>query len=259
MPPLRLVTVPMRPSAFLTNMSLCAARRGVEGSCARLPHDAAALPSAHAPRVCLQGMRMLVRPRCSRPSHRPEPRILVPSKPEPSTKPFVDGIESMACASVASSLSKHGSPSPDNRAGAPFSVRHTGIAVASAPRLFGKRRAADTTQSTTRTDGRTGRAVADHTADDATHRVLVVARSGNLGRHLVGRVVVRATDQVWCTVDLLPSKRTCPEGRRHGRWKARRGRACVRVRLSLRAGACSACVRVRVVVRAGVGVRGYAG
>lgn len=41
-----------------------------------------------------------------------EPGILHPPKPEPISKPFVAGILSIAWASVASSLSKHGSPNP---------------------------------------------------------------------------------------------------------------------------------------------------
>lgn len=40
------------------------------------------------------------------------PGMAHPPKPEPISKPFVDGIESMACASLASSLSKQGSPKP---------------------------------------------------------------------------------------------------------------------------------------------------
>jgi hypothetical protein len=40
------------------------------------------------------------------------PGIAHPPKPEPISKPFVDGIESMACASLASNFSKEGSPSP---------------------------------------------------------------------------------------------------------------------------------------------------
>ncbi|KAH3662836.1 hypothetical protein OGATHE_004412 [Ogataea polymorpha] len=41
-----------------------------------------------------------------------DPLILVPSKPEPISKPLVAGIESIAWASMASSLSKAGSPRP---------------------------------------------------------------------------------------------------------------------------------------------------
>lgn len=41
------------------------------------------------------------------------PGTSVPRKPEPISKAFVAGIESIACASVASSLSKTGSPSPE--------------------------------------------------------------------------------------------------------------------------------------------------
>jgi hypothetical protein len=41
-----------------------------------------------------------------------EPGTSQPPKPEPISKPFVAGMESMACASMASSLSKHGSPNP---------------------------------------------------------------------------------------------------------------------------------------------------
>lgn len=39
------------------------------------------------------------------------PGTSVPRNPDPISKPLVEGIESMACARVASSLSKHGSPS----------------------------------------------------------------------------------------------------------------------------------------------------
>lgn len=41
-----------------------------------------------------------------------DPGNMVPLKPEPISKPFVEGMESIAWASIASSLSKHGSPSP---------------------------------------------------------------------------------------------------------------------------------------------------
>ena len=41
-----------------------------------------------------------------------EPANSVPLKPEPISKPLVAGIESMACASLASSLSNTGSPRP---------------------------------------------------------------------------------------------------------------------------------------------------
>mmetsp|Transcript_46866 Transcript_46866/g.111599 ORF Transcript_46866/g.111599 Transcript_46866/m.111599 type:complete len:314 (+) Transcript_46866:301-1242(+) len=41
-----------------------------------------------------------------------EPRMRVPSKPEPIAKPFVAGIDIIACASFASSLSNTGSPIP---------------------------------------------------------------------------------------------------------------------------------------------------
>mmetsp|Transcript_8412 Transcript_8412/g.20939 ORF Transcript_8412/g.20939 Transcript_8412/m.20939 type:complete len:237 (+) Transcript_8412:397-1107(+) len=41
-----------------------------------------------------------------------DPRCFVPAKPDPISNPFVAGMESMACASLASSLSKTGSPSP---------------------------------------------------------------------------------------------------------------------------------------------------
>ena len=65
MPPLQFVFVPMLPSGFATNASLC-----------RLPGTS------------------------------------VPRKPEPISNAFVAGMESIACASFASSLSKTGSPSP---------------------------------------------------------------------------------------------------------------------------------------------------
>lgn len=41
-----------------------------------------------------------------------EPGTSQPPKPEPISNPFVAGIESMAWASMASSLSKQGSPRP---------------------------------------------------------------------------------------------------------------------------------------------------
>lgn len=41
-----------------------------------------------------------------------EPGTSQPPKPDPISNPFVAGMLSMACASIASSLSKHGSPSP---------------------------------------------------------------------------------------------------------------------------------------------------
>ncbi len=41
-----------------------------------------------------------------------EPVIFVPANPDPISKPFADGIDNIACASSASSLSKHGSPNP---------------------------------------------------------------------------------------------------------------------------------------------------
>ncbi len=41
-----------------------------------------------------------------------EPRMRLPAKPEPISKPLAAGRESIACASRASSLSKTGSPSP---------------------------------------------------------------------------------------------------------------------------------------------------
>lgn len=41
-----------------------------------------------------------------------EPAISVPLNPDPISKPLVAGMESMAWASLASSLSKTGSPSP---------------------------------------------------------------------------------------------------------------------------------------------------
>lgn len=41
-----------------------------------------------------------------------EPGTAQPPKPLPMSKPLVAGIESIACASMASSLSKTGSPSP---------------------------------------------------------------------------------------------------------------------------------------------------
>jgi hypothetical protein len=41
-----------------------------------------------------------------------EPGILQPANPEPISNPFVAGMLNMACASVASNLSKQGSPNP---------------------------------------------------------------------------------------------------------------------------------------------------
>mmetsp|Transcript_6980 Transcript_6980/g.15954 ORF Transcript_6980/g.15954 Transcript_6980/m.15954 type:complete len:312 (+) Transcript_6980:265-1200(+) len=41
-----------------------------------------------------------------------DPRIRVPENPDPISNPLVAGIDIMACASLASSLSKHGSPRP---------------------------------------------------------------------------------------------------------------------------------------------------
>eukprot|EP00967_Tisochrysis_lutea_P104361 scaffold158378_cov27-Tisochrysis_lutea.AAC.2 len=48
-----------------------------------------------------------------------EPRITVPPKPEPISKPLVAGSDIMACANMASSRSKTGSPSP---AGTPLDL-----------------------------------------------------------------------------------------------------------------------------------------
>jgi hypothetical protein len=59
-------------------------------------------------------VRVRIRPSSSRYSSSlwVEPRSRVPAKPEPSSKPFTAGIESMALARSASSLSNTGAPQP---------------------------------------------------------------------------------------------------------------------------------------------------